>query len=87
MCVYPALVNQKHTDSGRNLHFLYIYQYVTATLSRELRKSARILALTILMFSLVYKLGEKSLVHTNNRAPIFRALRGKGRFFKADHKC
>ena len=40
--------------------FFYIFHGVTGVLSRELRKSARILALTVFMFSLVHKLGDKS---------------------------
>ena len=60
MCAFSASVNEKYAGEGGKSPFIYIFHGVTGFLSRELRKSARILALTVFMFSLVHKLGDKS---------------------------
>jgi hypothetical protein len=60
MCAFSGSVNEKYAGEGRKSMFFYIFHGVIEVLSRELRKSARILALTVFMFSLVHKLGDKS---------------------------
>ena len=60
MCAFSAFVSENYESEGRKSMLFYIFHEVTGVLSRELRKSARILALTVFMFSLVHKLGDKS---------------------------
>jgi hypothetical protein len=60
MCAFLTSVSEKYEGEGRKSMFSNIFHGVTEVLSRELRKSARILALTVFMFSLVHKPGDKS---------------------------